>query len=337
MGLGGDVAEDGLAAPVLGLQAEVRQLAADLLGLRVLLVDLVDRDHHRDVGGLRVVDRLLGLGHHPVVGGDDDDRHVGDLRAARAHGRERLVSGGVEEGDRAPLLMDLVGADVLGDPAGLARGHLGLADRVEQGGLAVVDVAHDRDHRRPDHQIALGVVEGGLVVDLLAGVHDLDLLVELAREHGDRLVREGLGQGRHLALLHQLLDDLGARDAEALGDLANGRPGVDLGGLRRLGARALQLGRLVEGRASPATAPARRALRRALRHVVAARGLRVDHDPPALLAGALPPPRRRRGAWPRRPSERPPDRRPSASSSAGRRRPPAPSAQRPARRSRRRS
>ena len=236
MGLGGDVAEDGLAAPVLGLEAQVGELAADLVGLGALLVDLVDRDHHRDVGGLGVVDRLLGLRHDAVVGGDDDDRDVGDLGAAGAHRGERLVARGVEEGDRPPVLVDLVGADVLGDAAGLACGHLGLADRVEERGLAVVDVAHDRDHRRADDEILLGVVEGGLVVDLLAGVDDLDLLVELAGERGDRLVRERLGQGRHLALLHQLLDDLGARDAEALGDLAHGRAGVDLG---RAGASVL--------------------------------------------------------------------------------------------------
>ena len=47
-----------------------------------------------------------------------------------------------------PVVADLVGADVLGDAAGLALGDLGLAHRVEQRGLAVVDVAHDRDDRR---------------------------------------------------------------------------------------------------------------------------------------------------------------------------------------------
>ena len=53
----------------------------------------------------------------------------------------------VEEGDHAARRFDVVGADVLRDAAGLARGHLG-ADVVQQRGLAVVDVAHDGDHRR---------------------------------------------------------------------------------------------------------------------------------------------------------------------------------------------
>ena len=47
-----------------------------------------------------------------------------------------------------PFALDLIGADVLGDAAGLAGDHVGLADGVEQRGLAVVDVAHDGDDRR---------------------------------------------------------------------------------------------------------------------------------------------------------------------------------------------
>ena len=101
--------------------------------------------------------------------------------AAGAHRGERLVAGGVEEADRLAVVVDLVGADVLGDPAGLAGGDLGLADRVQQRGLAVVDVAHDRDHRRAVDEVLRGVLEDGLLGLLLGGGDDLDLLVELRR------------------------------------------------------------------------------------------------------------------------------------------------------------
>ena len=47
-----------------------------------------------------------------------------------------------------PSLLDLVGADVLGDAARLTGDDVGVADLVEQRRLAVVDVAHDRDDRR---------------------------------------------------------------------------------------------------------------------------------------------------------------------------------------------
>ena len=132
-----------------------------------------------------MVDRLDGLRHDAVVGGDDDDGDVGDLGAAGAHGGEGLVARGVEEGDPLAVVRDLVGADVLGDAAGLAGGDLGLADRVEQAGLAVVDVAHDRDHGRARLQVAARVVDGlGLELGLFVGrVHDLDLALEVAGEH----------------------------------------------------------------------------------------------------------------------------------------------------------
>ena len=79
------------------------------------------------------------------------------LGAAGAHLVEGGVAGRVEEGDLAALELDLVGADVLGDAARLAGGDMGLADGVEQRGLAVVDVAEDADHRRPRHE-ELGLV-----------------------------------------------------------------------------------------------------------------------------------------------------------------------------------
>ena len=54
-------------------------------------------------------------------------------------------------GRSSPSLVgdDLVGTDGLGDAAGLGLHHVGVPDRVQQLGLAVVDVTHDGDHRRP--------------------------------------------------------------------------------------------------------------------------------------------------------------------------------------------
>ena len=273
VGLGGDVAVDGVAAPVLGGEAVGGQLVADPIGLRPVLVDLVDGDQDRHVGGPGVVDRLLRLRHHPVVGGDDDDGDVGHLGAAGSHRGEGGVAGGVEEGDRLFVVVDLVGADVLGDAAGLARRHLGLADRVQQRGLAVVDVAHDRHHRRPVLEARLGVVVFGRLGLFLGGGDDLDLAVVLVGDRLDRLVGEGLGEGRHLPHRHQLLDHLGAAQAEQLGDLADRRARLDLGRLR-LG-RLLGFGRrLLEQWPAAAAAPApRRALRRRTAHLVAAGGL----------------------------------------------------------------
>ena len=146
--LGAGLDEDGVAAPLLGHDAVLGELLLDLLDVGVGLVDLVDDDDHRHPGRLGVVDGLDGLRHDAVVGGHHDGGDVGHLGAAGAHGRESLVARRVDERDRLAVVHDLVGADVLRDAAGFAGRHLGLADGVEQARLAVVDVAHDGDHRR---------------------------------------------------------------------------------------------------------------------------------------------------------------------------------------------
>ena len=286
MGLGRDLAEDGVAAPLLGGDLHLGELAADLFRVGALFVDLVDGDQHRHVGGAGVVDRLFGLRHDAVVGGDDDDDHVGDLGAAGAHRREGGVARGVEEGDRLLVVVDLVGADVLGDAAGLARGDLGLADRVQQRGLAVVDVTHDRHHRRAVDEVLVGVGELRLLGLLVGGVEDLDLAVVLVGDRLHRVVGEGLRERRHLAHHHQFFDHLGRGQAERFGDFPHGRAGVDFDRLG-LGRRRRTQRRLLEQRpAATAATAARRALRRRSALLLAAGGLRVDHDAAFFRAGA---------------------------------------------------
>ena len=112
-----------------------------------------------------MLDRLDRLRHDAVVGRDHQHDDVRDLRAARAHRRERRVARRIEERDHALRRLDVVRADVLRDAARLARRDLGAADVVEQRGLAVVDVTHDRDDRRPRRQLVRRIGRLQLVLD----------------------------------------------------------------------------------------------------------------------------------------------------------------------------
>ena len=96
-----------------------------------------------------MADRFDRLLHDAVIGGHDQHHDVGDIGAPRTHCREGLMAWRIDEGDllAAPQI-DPVSADVLRDTAGLARRNVSFADRVEQRGLAVIDVAHHCDHRR---------------------------------------------------------------------------------------------------------------------------------------------------------------------------------------------
>ena len=217
----------GAAAPVFGHQVLAGEFLLHPFRRSSLLVDLVDRHHNRHFGGAGVADRLQGLGAHAVIGGHHQHGHVGDLGASGPHGGEGLVARGVEEGDLAQFPgvghFHLVGADVLGDAAGLARRHAGLADGIEQAGLAVVHVAHHGHHGGAADQV--GEVAG---LDHLHGLGRGRLHVVLKHRHaelvGHRLDRgqiEGLGDGGADPFEEEGFDDLGALHPEAVGQLLN--------------------------------------------------------------------------------------------------------------------
>src|SRR5690606_21167380 len=138
-------------------------------------VDVVDGYGELGAGGLGVGVGLDGPGDDAVVGGADEDDDVGEVGATGTQRGEGGVAGGVDKGDATAVDLHLIGADVLGDATRLALDDVGLADGVEEGGLAVVDVAHDGDHGRAGHEVLFGVVEGGLLGDGGSGRRLLDL------------------------------------------------------------------------------------------------------------------------------------------------------------------
>ena len=90
-----------------------------------------------------------------VIGGDHEHNQVGYIGSSCAHGAEGRVPGRVQKGNgfEAFLILgvghlDGVCTDVLSDASGFARNHVGFADGIQQGGFAVVHVAHHGDDRR---------------------------------------------------------------------------------------------------------------------------------------------------------------------------------------------
>ena len=210
--------------------------------------------------------------------------------------------------------VDVVGADVLRDPARLARRHRGLADRVEERGLAVVDVAHDRDHGGAGDQVLRLRLDGLDLDDLLLERLDGRLVAELARDLDRQLGLEALVDGghdparderlHHVARLdvRHLLRELLDGDALGEGDLAE-RPAVarlllplDDHGRARLGAR----GRASDGPHGPGRRPAERLPRprhhaRPRRHRVRRAGQRASGDGVRARGVRTDRPRRRDG------------------------------------------
>ena len=106
----------------------------------------------------------------------------------------------IDECDSAVIVfglgVDLVGTDVLGDATGLTRDDVGLADRIKELRLAVVDVAHDGHHRRSRREILLTTlifteVEGEGLEQLAIFVfrgYDLDVKVQFPTQQLQRVV-----------------------------------------------------------------------------------------------------------------------------------------------------
>jgi hypothetical protein len=202
---------NGVAAPCLGHQPMLRQLLEHSIGISLVTVDLVDGHNYGDVGGIGVADGLDGLGHDAVVGRNYQDHDVGHLGTTGTHGRKGLMTRCVDERDRVALPLDLVGADVLGDAAGLAGHDVGRPDAVEQQRLAVVDMTHDRHDRRTGPQLGL-VLFLVVVVEELGQQFSLALLTRVDQAHfgaqlgGEQInhvVGERLGGGHHFPLQKQ--------------------------------------------------------------------------------------------------------------------------------------
>ena len=121
-----------------------------------------------------------------------------------------------------PFLLDLVGADMLGDAARLAGDDIGLADRVEERRLAVVDVAHDGDHRGARLEI-LDRVGGDEQARLDVGLGDAaDAVAHLLGDDLGGVGVDHVGRLDQLALLHHQLDHVHGALRHAVGELLDG-------------------------------------------------------------------------------------------------------------------
>jgi len=124
---------------------------------------------------------------------------------------------------------------MLCDPAGLAGRDVGLADAVEQAGLAVIDVAQDGHDGRAGSQVFAREV-GALELELLERGRRLEDGQLDSALHCQKLSKVGVDLGverRHRALRHQLRQELIEADS---GDAAEVLQHDRLGDLDALGA-----------------------------------------------------------------------------------------------------
>ncbi len=213
----------GFAAQAFHYDLVLQQFVDHLGRVGARLVDLVDRHDDRRAGSLGVLDGLDGLGHDAVVGGHHQHHDVGDVGAARPHGGERRVAGGVEEGHGLAVLQPhLIGADMLGDAAVFAGRNVGRAQGVQQRGLAVVDVTHDRHHGGARQQVIVDILVADEAFFHVGLGHAADRVAEFGGHQLGGVVVDDVVDLEHHALTHQELDDLHAAGRHPVGELRHG-------------------------------------------------------------------------------------------------------------------
>ncbi len=222
-GLGRDLDHLHVTTEIFGDDLLGEQLVLDAHRIGTGLVDLVDRHDQRHTRRTGVLDGFLGLRHDAVIGRHHQHHDVGQLGTAGTHGRKRRVARGIQEADHALRRFNVVRTDVLGDATGFARGNLGAADVIQQRGLAVVDVAHDGDHRRTCHRLALvATSQRQQRVFGVVGVGTDHVVAEFFGHQRGGVMVDGLGDGRHDAHLEQRLDHIAALDGQLLGQIGDG-------------------------------------------------------------------------------------------------------------------
>ena len=112
---------------------------------------------------------------------------------------------------------------MLGNAAGLALDDLGLADRVEQRGLAVVNVTHNNNDRIARLQLLFLVL---VLIEQLLLDGNVYFLLNLAAHFlcndGCGIVVDHLGDGRHNAQLDETLDNIRCGALHAGSELTDG-------------------------------------------------------------------------------------------------------------------
>ena len=99
-----------------------QQTLAHLLRICAFLIDLVDRNDHRHICGLGMLNGFNRLRHQAIIGSHHQNDDVGYRSAALTHLRECFMARCIEErDDRAILRLHLIRANMLRNAACFAR------------------------------------------------------------------------------------------------------------------------------------------------------------------------------------------------------------------------
>ena len=209
--------DHGVAAPIIRDKFQLRQLLFHALGVGVRFIDFVQRHNDRHARRFGVCNGFTRLRHHTVIRRDHQDDNICALGAARSHSCKGGMAGRIQESNDASFLLNLVGADVLGNASRFTGSNIRLTHCIEQGGLSMIHMPENGHHGRTIYQLGCIFIRDQTAPQRnLAGLffygffqHFGECLESIFGNHNRRGVKiHRLIDGCHHPVRHQLLNDL---------------------------------------------------------------------------------------------------------------------------------
>ena len=189
------------------------ELLLDPVGISGVLIHFVYSNYYRNACCLCMVDRLDRLRHDTVVGSNNEDSDISDIRTSCSHRGERLVSRSIQKRYLLALVGHLISTDMLSDTACLTVGDMSVSYLVKYRGLTVVNVTHNNDNRASRLEILLFVriVNNKSLLDSNDNFL-LDLCAQLISHDSRRIEVNDLVYACHYAQTHKLFDNYRSSD-----------------------------------------------------------------------------------------------------------------------------
>ncbi len=136
----------------------LQQRRFDLHRIRTRQVNFINSDHNRHFRSLRMADSFHCLRHNTVIGSHHQNNDIGYFSTTGTHFGKCHVSRGINESNFIAVRREnLISTDVLGNTAGLTRHNISFAQSIQQRGLTVVNVSHNRHNRCTRQQLIRGI------------------------------------------------------------------------------------------------------------------------------------------------------------------------------------
>ena len=227
--LAGNRTADNITTPILRRKTALLELLLNAIDIGSRLVSLRDSHHNLNACLTRNSDTFLRLRHDAVIGSDNQNCDIGNLRTAATHCAECRVTRSIKERNFLASDFHLIGANLLSDAACFASGNMLLADPVHKRRLAVVNVTEEGNDRcaRPqslgriiwDQIICVDGLENRLRSGLIASMLNRDSKAILLRNLRSDIRLNALIDGRENFKSHEIGNEAVGLDVELRGQI----------------------------------------------------------------------------------------------------------------------